>query len=89
MESLHNLIRGDDLVVAPLVLNPMMARMAKEAGFKAGYLSGGSLGWYKCVTEANITLPERLYALFILMSGIGSGRWIAFPELADLAAAHE
>src|SRR5262249_8810919 len=22
------------------------------------YMSGGSLGWYKCVTEANITLPE-------------------------------
>lgn len=58
MQTLRELIRGDDLVVAPLVLNPMMARMAQAAGFKAGYLSGGSLGWYKCVTEANITLPE-------------------------------
>ena len=58
MEKLSDLIRGNDLVVAPLVLNPMMARMAASAGFKAGYLSGGSLGWYKCVTEANITLPE-------------------------------
>jgi methylisocitrate lyase len=35
-----------------------MARLAEEAGFKAVYMSGGSLGWYKCVTEANITLPE-------------------------------
>src|SRR5262245_8587979 len=35
-----------------------MARMAQEAGFQAIYMSGGSLGWYKCVTEANITLPE-------------------------------
>ena len=26
--------------------------------FKAIYLSGGSLGWLKCVTEANLTLPE-------------------------------
>jgi len=58
VEKLGDLIGGNDLVVAPLVLNPMMARMAAEAGFKAGYLSGGSLGWYKCVTEANITLPE-------------------------------
>ena len=58
MEKLRDLIRGGDLVVAPLVLNPIMARMAAAAGFKAGYLSGGSLGWYKCVTEANITLPE-------------------------------
>jgi methylisocitrate lyase len=58
LDKLRDLIAGDDLVVAPLVLNPMMARMAKAAGFQAGYLSGGSLGWYKCVTEANITLPE-------------------------------
>src|SRR5262245_43049942 len=35
-----------------------MARMAAEAGFKAVYLSGGSLGWYKCHTEANVTLTE-------------------------------
>src|SRR5258708_10268341 len=35
-----------------------MARLAEQAGFKAIYLSGGSLGWVKCVTEANLTLPE-------------------------------
>src|SRR5258708_27732450 len=35
-----------------------MARLDEEAGFKAVYLSGGSLGWLKCVTEANLTLPE-------------------------------
>ncbi len=58
MDKLRDLIRGDEMIVAPLVLNPMMARMAERMGFKAGYLSGGSLGWYKCVTEANITLPE-------------------------------
>jgi 2-methylisocitrate lyase-like PEP mutase family enzyme len=56
--KLSQLIRGNDLVVAPVALNPIMARMAEEAGFKAIYMSGGSLGWYKCVTEANITLPE-------------------------------
>jgi methylisocitrate lyase len=55
---LKNLIGGNELVVAPLALNPLMARMAEEAGFKAVYLSGGSLGWVKCVTEANLTLPE-------------------------------
>jgi 2-methylisocitrate lyase-like PEP mutase family enzyme len=52
------LISGDDLVLAPVVFNPIMARMAEEAGFKAVYLSGGTLGWVKCVTEANLTLPE-------------------------------
>jgi 2-methylisocitrate lyase-like PEP mutase family enzyme len=58
VSKLSQLIRGNDLIVAPVALNPIMARMAQEAGFKAIYMSGGSLGWYKCVTEANITLPE-------------------------------
>ena len=58
MPKLRELIAGSELIVAPVALNPIMARMAAQAGFKAVYLSGGSLGWYKCVTEANITLPE-------------------------------
>jgi 2-methylisocitrate lyase-like PEP mutase family enzyme len=58
MQKLSELMRGNDLIVAPVALNPIMARMAEEAGFKAVYLSGGSLGWLKCVTEANLALPE-------------------------------
>jgi 2-methylisocitrate lyase-like PEP mutase family enzyme len=58
LANLRELIVGDELIVAPCALNPIMARIAEDAGFKAVYLSGGSLGWYKCVTEANITLPE-------------------------------
>jgi methylisocitrate lyase len=58
MPKLRDLIAGNELIVAPVALNPIMARMAAQAGFKAVYMSGGSLGWYKCVTEANITLPE-------------------------------
>jgi 2-methylisocitrate lyase-like PEP mutase family enzyme len=56
--KLKDLIAGNDLVVAPVAFNPIMARLAEEAGFKAVYLSGGTLGWVKCVTEANLTLPE-------------------------------
>src|ERR1041384_571184 len=37
-----------------------MAQMAKPAGFKAAYLSGGSLGWYKGVTEAGLSLTEMI-----------------------------
>jgi len=58
MERLKTLIKGTDLIVVPVALNAIMARLAEEAGFKAVYLSGGSLGWLKCVTEANLTLPE-------------------------------
>jgi 2-methylisocitrate lyase-like PEP mutase family enzyme len=56
--SFRELLRGDELIVAPVALSPIMARLAREAGFKVVYLSGGSLGWYKCHTEANVTLPE-------------------------------
>jgi 2-methylisocitrate lyase-like PEP mutase family enzyme len=34
--------------------------MAALAGFKAAYLSGGSLGWYKGVTEAGLSLTEMI-----------------------------
>lgn len=60
MTSLKELIKGDALIVAPVALNPMMARLAEEAGFKAIYLSGGSLGWLKCVTEANLSLADMV-----------------------------
>ncbi len=58
MQSLRSLISGPELILAPVALNPMMARLAEDAGFKAAYVSGGSLGWLKCVTEANLTLHE-------------------------------
>jgi 2-methylisocitrate lyase-like PEP mutase family enzyme len=58
LPTLKQLIAGDDLIVAPVALNPIMARLAEAAGFKAVYLSGGSLGWLKCVTEAYLSLPE-------------------------------
>jgi len=47
MERLKRLIEGHDLIVAPVALNAIMARLAEEVGFKALYLSGGSLGWQK------------------------------------------
>jgi methylisocitrate lyase len=58
MKTLRQLMAQPELTVAPLVLNPIMARLAEDAGFKAIYLGGGTLGWQQCVTEANITLPE-------------------------------
>ena len=79
-----------------------MARLAEEAGFKAVYLSGGSLGWLKCVTEANLTLPELAAVALdmravcqlpiVLDAGGGWGdpvhvhRTIALAEAAGFAA---
>jgi methylisocitrate lyase len=60
MKALKELIQADELVVAPVALNPVMARLAENAGFKAVYLSGGSLGWLKCRTEANLSLTDMV-----------------------------
>lgn len=60
VEKLKDLIKGPDLIVAPCALSPIMAQMAMQAGFKAAYLSGGSLGWYKGVTEAGLSLTEMV-----------------------------
>src|SRR5215471_1303757 len=61
--SLKQLIAGNELIVAPVALNPIMARLAEDAGFKALYLSGGSLGWLTCVTEANLSVAEMVAAV--------------------------
>jgi hypothetical protein len=48
MPSLRQMIAQDDEpVYAPLVLNPLMARLAEQAGFRALYLGGGSMGYLK------------------------------------------
>ncbi len=49
-------------VTAPLVLNPLMARMAEAAGFPAGYLGGGSTGYQKVALEANLNVTEMMAA---------------------------
>ena len=43
--------KGPLPVTAPLVLNPLMARMAEAAGFRAGYLGGGATGYKKFGVE--------------------------------------
>ncbi len=62
MTTLRELIAGAMPVMAPLVLNPLMAKLAEQAGFKALYLGGGATGYLKCVTEANLTLSEMCQA---------------------------
>ena len=102
MLTFRALMDRPKLTVAPLVLNPIMARLAQDAGFEAMYLSGGSLGWQQCVTEANITLPEMAAVAIdiraacklplILDAGGGWGdpahmhRTITLSEVAGFAA---
>lgn len=58
--TLRSLIAAPDGVFAPLVLNPFMARLAEGAGFRAGYLGGGALGFLTCATEANLSLTTMI-----------------------------
>jgi methylisocitrate lyase len=60
--SLREQIEGPLPVTAPLVLNPLMARMAEVAGFPAGYLGGGATGYLKVALEANLNLTEMCQA---------------------------
>lgn len=62
LRTFRNLLAGDKPVSAPLVLNPLMALMAEQAGFPALYLGGGSTGYLKAVTEANLSLTEMCAA---------------------------
>ena len=62
MQKLSALIAGDELIVAPVALNPIMARLAQEAGFKAIYLSGGGakLAGLCGLLEERMSVPVRL-----------------------------
>jgi methylisocitrate lyase len=62
MNDFRRLIAGDEPVFAPLVFNPISAMLAEAAGFKALYLGGGSMGYVKCGTEAQLSLTEMAQA---------------------------
>jgi len=49
-------------VLAPLVLDPLMAKLAEQAGFEALYLGGGAMGYAKVVLEANLSLTQMAHA---------------------------
>jgi len=62
MNELRRSIEGLEPVYAPLVFNPISALLAQQAGFQALYLGGGSMGYIKAGTEANLSLTEMCQA---------------------------
>jgi 2-methylisocitrate lyase-like PEP mutase family enzyme len=60
--SLRRLLDTEVPVRAPLALDPLMARLAQDAGFEAVYLGGGGLGYAKTFLEANLTVTEMAHA---------------------------
>ena len=102
MNDLKRLLAGPEPVFAPLVFDPISARIAAAAGFAALYLGGGAMGYIKCGTEANLSLSEMVSAgieirtvsnlPLILDAACGWGdpmhirRTIAMSEAAGFAA---
>src|SRR5256885_111215 len=66
--TLKTLMQGPLPVTAPLVLNPLMAKMVEASGFSAGYLGGGATGYLKVVLEANLHVSEKGQAALVLLS---------------------
>ncbi|HTX07815.1 MAG TPA: isocitrate lyase/PEP mutase family protein [Solirubrobacteraceae bacterium] len=60
--SLRPLLETASPVRAPLVLDPLMARLAEDAGFEAVYLGGGGLGYAKTFLEASLSVTEMAQA---------------------------
>ncbi len=56
--SLKNLLSESAPLVAPLCLDALSARVAEQAGFKVGYVSGGALGYAHAVSEALLSVDE-------------------------------
>ena len=55
---LRELMAGDLPAYAPVVTDPLSARIAESVGFQALYLGGGAMGWAKGNTEANVSLTQ-------------------------------
>jgi methylisocitrate lyase len=77
MSTLRQMIKEGPPVFAPLVLNPMMARMAERAGARAIYLGGGASGYQSVFTEANLSLTEMAHA------GLEIGAACRLPLILD------
>ena len=80
MASLREQLAGPDPVLAPLVLNPLMAKLAEAAGFQALYLGGGATGYERVCLEANLTLTE------LVADGVQIRTACTLPLILDAAA---
>ncbi len=80
MAKLRDMIAGPEPVLAPLVLNPLMAKLAEKAGFRALYLGGGATGYMKVYLEATLTLTE------MCQTAVEIGAATPLPLIFDAAA---
>ena len=80
MSALREMLNGAEPVCAPLVLTPLMAKLAESAGHRALYLGGGATGYAKAVLEANLNVTEMVQA------GLDIRAVTSLPLILDAAA---
>ena len=69
---LRKLLAADEILVAPGVFSPAVARLAEKAGFKAAYLSGAGFSSLMGLPDLGIiTLPEVARATREITSQVG------------------
>ena len=56
--TIRNLLEQQVPVFSTLCLDALSARVAQQAGFKCGYVSGGALGYAHAVSEALLSIDE-------------------------------
>ncbi|MBI3967834.1 MAG: isocitrate lyase/PEP mutase family protein, partial [Chloroflexi bacterium] len=61
-EALRRAIQGDEIVVAPVCINAITARIIQKLGFSACYLGGYAFGAASCLTEPLTTMMEIVEA---------------------------
>lgn len=64
---------AEQIVTAPLALDPLSASLAKDVGFEVVYLGGGGLGFQRGVSEALLTASEVAEAARAIIEQIDVG----------------
>ncbi len=74
---LRELMAGDLPAYAPVITDPLSAKIAESVGFGALYLGGGAMGWTNANTEANVSLTQMAQA------GLGIAAVCDLPLIMD------
>lgn len=61
-------VLDEQVVFAPLCMDPMTARLCEQIGYRAGYLGGGALGYSLAVSEALLTVNDLSCATAAIQS---------------------
>ena len=77
---LRELLASDEIILRPAVCDPMMARIAQQAGIPAVGVSGFALGAHTCVTEPLLSVTEMMEEVRKIQGAV------EIPAMVDIGA---